>query len=59
MPGWMWVGEHTNCADDGCTAIIGLGFEFGVQTGKPFDLSASRGQVVKRVGHAVGSCTEL
>lgn len=46
----------TNCADDGCTAVIGLGLKFGVQAGKPFNLSASRGQVIKGVGHVVGSC---
>ena len=23
--------KHTNCADDGCTPVIGLGLELGVQ----------------------------
>lgn len=45
--------KHTNCADDGCTAIIGLGFEFGVQAREPFNSSASGGQVIKGVGHGV------
>lgn len=47
--------KHTNCADDGCTAIVGLGSELGVQAREPFNSSASGGQVIKGVGHIVGS----
>lgn len=47
--------KHTNCADDGCTAIIGLGFELGIQAREPFNPSASGRQVIKGVGHVVSS----
>ena len=51
--------KHTNCADDGCTATIGLGLELGIQAREPFNLSASRRQVIERVGHGVDSSTQL
>lgn len=51
--------KRTNCADDGCTAIIGLRFELGVQAREPFNSSSSRGQVIKGVGHVVGSYARL